>query len=151
MPTYICEFEFVNEDDMITVWPFWPGRVDGTQGEDYGDAVEMAVDWFETTVLDYLARGEEIPRLPLGNHPSRGGSVVTIAIKASLDDVPAVSAAEAAALLGVSRARVTQLCKAGLLDSWTKGRARMVSCESIQLRLAEERRAGRPHVALAAG
>ena len=93
MPTYICEFEFVNEDDMITVWPFWPGRVDGTQGEDYGDAVEMAVDWLETTVLDYLARGEEIPRLPLGNHPSCGGSIVTIAIKASLDDVPAVSAA----------------------------------------------------------
>ena len=55
-----------------------------------------------------------------------------------------MTAHDAAGLLGVSMARVTQLCKAGRLDSWKVGRTRMVSLESIEARLAEERRAGRP-------
>lgn len=140
----MCEFEFVQDGRFILCWPFFPGRVDGTQGEDFDDAVEMSADWLKTIVLDYMMRGEEVPKLPLGNEPQRGGGIVTIAVEASLSDVPAVTAAEAAGLLGVSTARITQLAKSGALDSWKVGRTRMVSLESVQLRLAEERKAGRP-------
>lgn len=144
---YICEFEFERDDGLILCWPFFPERVDGTQGEDFDDAVEMAVDWLRTIVLDYLMRGEEVPKPPLGNKPERGGTIVTVAVEASLADVPAVTAAEAAGLLGVSTARVTQLANAGQLDSWKVGRTRMVSLESIECRLADERKAGRPRKA----
>lgn len=146
---YVCEFELVQDGEFILCWPFFPGRADGTQGEDFDDAVEMSADWLKTIVLDYLMRGEEVPRLPLGNDPQRGGGIVTVAVDASLSDVPAVTAAEAAGLLGVSTARVTQLAKAGALDSWKVGRTRMVSLESVRLRLAEERKAGRPKRELA--
>lgn len=147
---YICEFEFEQDGDFVLCWPFFPGRVGGTQGEDFDDAVEMAADWLRTVALDLLMRGEDVPKLPLGNKPMRGGGIVVIAVDASLKDVPAVTAAEAASLLGVSTARVTQLAKAGQLDSWKVGRTRMVSIESVQLRLTEERKAGRPKKKLAA-
>jgi excisionase family DNA binding protein len=93
-------------------------------------------------VLDYLMGNEEVPKLPLGNEPTRGGTVVTVAVEASLAAVPAVTAHEAAGLLGVSSARVNQLAKAGHLESWKDGHTRMVSIASIQARLADERRAG---------
>ncbi len=141
---YVCEFEFVQGGDFILCWPFFPGRADGTQGEDFDDAVEMSADWLRTIALDYLMKGEEVPKPPLRNAPQRGGGIVTIAVEASLSDVPAVTATDAAGLLGVSTARITQLAKAGALDSWKVGRTRMVSLESVQLRLAEERQAGRP-------
>ena len=146
---YVCEFEFVRDGDFILCWPFWPGRVDGTQGEGFDDAVEMAADWLHEMVLDCLMRGEEVPSFPKGNEPQRGGSIVVVAVSASLDEVPAVTAHEAAGLLGVSAARVTQLAKAGLLDSWKIGRTRMVSIESIELRLAEERYVGKARKELA--
>ena len=146
---YVCEFEFVQDGECILCFPFFPGRVDGTQGEDFDDAVEMSADWLKTIVLDYLMRGEEVPKPPLGNEPQRGGGIVTIAVEATLSDVPAITAVEAAGLLGVTTARITQLAKAGALDSWKVGRTRMVSMESIQLRLAEERKAGRPKKELA--
>ena len=141
---YVCEFEFVKDGDYILCWPFWPGRVDGTQGVDFDDAVDMAADWLHMMVLDCLMKGCDVPKFPKGNAPKRGGSIVAVAVDASLSEVPAVTAADAAGLLGISSARVTQLCGAGLLDSWKVGRTRMVSLESIELRLAEERKAGRP-------
>ena len=139
---YICEFEFERDGDFILCWPFFPGRVDGTQGEDFDDAVEMAADWLKTIVLDYLMRSEEVPKLPLGNEPTRGGTIVTVAVEASLAEAPAVTAREAAGLLGVSLAQVDQLAKAGYLESWKDGHTRMVSIASIQARLADVRRAG---------
>lgn len=146
MSLYMCEFELVNDGDYVLCWPFWPGVEGGTQGENFDDAVEMAADWLREMALDCEMRGAIVPKLPLGNEPRHGGRVVTMVVEASLSDIPAVTAKEAAGLLGVSRARVSQLCKAGHLESWTVGRTRMVSLESVRLRLAEERRAGRPRV-----
>jgi excisionase family DNA binding protein len=147
---YICEFEFEQAGDFILCWPFFPGRVDCTQGKDFDDAIEMAADWLKTIVLDYLMNGEEVPNLPRGNEPKHGGGIITVAVDASLAEIPAVTAQEAAGLLGVSSARINQLVKAGYLDSWKVGRTRMVSIESIQARLADERKAGRPKRELAA-
>lgn len=143
---YLCEFELVPEGEgNILSWPFWPGRVDGTFGTSLDEAIEMSADWLREMVLDFLIRGREVPHLPLGNRPQRGGKIIAVAIEASLDDVPAVTAKEAAGRLGVSDARVTQLCQAGALESWKVGRTRMVSKASIESRLADRPKAGRPH------
>ena len=42
-----------------------------------------------------------------------------------------------------------QLVKAGALESWKSGGTRMVSLDSVECRLAEERKAGRPRKDLA--
>lgn len=76
-------------------------------------------------------------------------AVVTLAVSVELSDVPAVTAAEAAEMLGVSTARVAQLCRDGSLNSWRVGSTRMVSCDSIECRLAARPGAGRPHRASA--
>lgn len=104
----------------------------------------MAADWLRLTALDYLMRDKKFPEYHFGNSPEHGGRVVAIAVEASLSEVPAMTAKDAAGLLGVSMAGVTQLCKAGMLDSWKVGRTRMVSFESVEMRLADERKAGRP-------
>jgi len=141
---YICEFEFVREGDGYLCWPFWPGRHAGTQGDSFDEAMEMSADWLKTMVLDYLMKGEQVPRFPLGNKPCREGGVVAIAVDASLSEVPAVTEKEAAKRLGISHARVSQLCRDKVLDSWKVGRTRMVSVESIEMRLANCPTAGRP-------
>ena len=139
---FMCEFEIVRGEHAWMAFPF--GLDGGTQGTNFEDTVRSAAVWMRMTALDSLAGGWPFPDCQLGNDPQRGGKVVAIAIEASLSEVPAMTAKEAAGLLGVSQGRIAQLCAAGLLDSWKVGRTRMVSVESVELRLAQERGAGRP-------
>ena len=142
MGLFVCDFELLDRGQRVVVFPV--GIEGATEGYDFSDAVRMAADWLREAAIDFLVRGEEWPELPLGTEPSRGGRMVTVAVDASLDQVPSVTAAEAARMLGVSTARVSQLCKAGLLESWKVGGTRMVSRESVDTRLEDERVAGRP-------
>ena len=139
---YVCDFELLDQGERVVALPV---GIDGvTEGYDYTDAIRMSADWLRETALDFLMHGETWPELPLGTEPASGGRMVTIAVEVGLDEVPAVTAAEAAAMLGVSTARVAQLCKAGLLDSWKVGRTRMVSLESVETRGSEKAGPGRP-------
>lgn len=142
MSVFICDFELVARDERVVVIPV--GLDGATEGYDYRDAVRMAADWLRETALGYLVAGEEWPDLPLGTDATRGGRMVTLAVDVSLDQVPAMTAAEAARTLGVSTARIAQLCKAGLLESWKVGGIRMVSVDSVEARAEAERHAGRP-------
>jgi predicted RNase H-like HicB family nuclease len=135
--TLMAEFELVPDEGYVMAFPV--GLTGATEGRDVRDAVEMAADWLTMTAQDYLIKGKPLPELPLGTLPTRGGRMVAVAIHTSLADVPAVSAAEAARLLGVSTARIAQLCKAGALESWKTGSGRMVSLGSIEGRLEEMR------------
>ena len=47
-------------------------------------------------------------------------------------------------MLGVSSARVAQMCESGKLTSWKDGTRRMVMRSSIEARLEEQPKAGRP-------
>lgn len=76
-------------------------------------------------------------------------TVVILAVSVELSDVPAATASETAEMLGVSTARVAQLCRDGSLNSWRIGSARMVSRDSIGCRLIAKLGAGRPHRAAA--
>lgn len=51
---------------------------------------------------------------------------------------------KAARELGVSTARVAQLCASGQLDSWKVGATRMVSEDSVFIRKMDAPRTGRP-------
>lgn len=120
------------------------GLAGGAEGDTYEEAVEMAVDWLRVHALAALERGAEFRGGGLGHVPSRGGTVVTLAVNVELSDIPAVTATEAAEMLGVSTARVAQLCRDGSLNSWKIGNTRMVSRGSIEYRLAAKPAAGKP-------
>lgn len=120
------------------------GLAGATEGDTYEEAVEMAVDWLRVHALAALERGAKFRGGGLGHVPSRGGTVVTLAVNVELSDIPVVTATEAAEMLGVSTARVAQLCRDGSLNSWKIGNTRMVSRDSIEYRLAAKPAAGRP-------
>ena len=126
---------------MLAV-PF--GHSGATEGTDLQNAVYMASDWLRMFALDDLAKGRKLFWGPLGNKPQHGGTVIAISVCVDLSEVPAVTAAEAAQRLGISTARIAQLCKTRELDSWRIGATRMVSVDSIELRKALKKRAGRP-------
>ena len=121
------------------------GVVDaGTFGSDLNDAVESAADFLACMVDDHLMGGVDLPAPDFGHEPQHGGKIIAVAVSCELNDTPAVTAADAARMLGVSSARVSQLINAELLDSWKDGTKRMVSKASIEARLADAPKAGRP-------
>lgn len=145
---YIREFEFFEDEGMIVAVPF--GLEGATCGSDLQDAAQMASDWLKSTIEYELIRGEHPMSGTLGNAPQNGGKVIAIAVDCDLSRVDAVTAADAARILGVSSARVAQMCKQGLLTSWKDGSRRMVLRESVKARLADAPKAGRPSKALQA-
>ena len=138
----INEFELYEHEGAVLAVPF--GMEGGTFGSDFAEAVESAADWLMETARASLMRGIEPVSGSLGNSPLHGGKVVVVAVECRLDDVEAITAAEAARALGVSSARIAQMCAAGLLVSWKEGSRRMVALESVKARLAEAPKAGRP-------
>ena len=147
MAVFICDFELLDRGRCVVALPV--GLDGATEGLDFTDAIRMAADWLRETAIDYLISGDKWPDPPLGTEPTRGGRMVTLATEVSLDQIPAVPASEAARMLGVSTARVSQLVNAGYLESWKVGGTRMVSLDSIETRLDENRKAGRPKKELA--
>lgn len=138
-----CEFEFVEAEGVVQAFPF-DGVGNATCGEDWGEAIMMAADILRGVGEELLARSEAAPEATFGHEARRGGRVIAVATTVRRADIPAVTAAEAARQLGVSSARVSQLCSAGALDSWRVGATRMVSVESIEYRRSLDLRAGRP-------
>lgn len=141
---YLREFEITepDKDGLCAALPF--GLPGATQGEGFDEAMEMAADWLYHTVQDDLIRGEDVPEPRFGNEPENGGRVVTIAVDVDLSRSDAVTAADAARMLGVSTARVAQMCESGKLTSWRDGSKRLILRDSVNARLAEAPKAGRP-------
>lgn len=139
---YIQEFELVEEDGMVSATPF--GLEGGTCGNDVEEAVAMAVDWFKGHIEHQLVSGMSPKSGRLGNEPRNGGRVVAVSVDCDLSRVDAVTAADAARMLGVSTARVAQMCASGRLVSWKDGSRRMVARSSVDARLSESPKAGRP-------
>jgi hypothetical protein len=140
---YVYEFEFYEGEKFIIAEAFdlepWI-----TQGEDIGDAVVMAADLLKSIVEHALIRKEKLPNPSYGHVPRHGGRVMVIAVSVSLSDIDAVSASEAAVRLGVSRARVSHMVRDGILEGFRKGRDSYVTTASLNARLADPRKAGRP-------
>lgn len=144
---YVWEFEFVQEDGYVDAIPCG-GLGEGTFGDDLEDAVASAADWLACVVDDHLMGRRDLPPMDFGFEPQHGGRIIAVAVSRALGDIPAMTAADAARELGVSSARVAQLVKAGLLDSWRVGSRRMVSRASVEARIEEAPRTGRPKSAV---
>lgn len=127
------EFEIYESGDMLVAIPFdFDG---GTQGETLKEATEMAWDWLRTELECRMMDGDAIPDPTIDNEPKHGGRIVLVAINVNLSDIKTVSAATAADMLGVTRGRVSQLFKAGLLYGYKSGRDLMITIDSINARL----------------
>ncbi len=138
----INEFEFFEDEGMICAFPF--DREGATCGADFDDAVSMAADWLYETVKYEAIEGLESPKVSLGHKPQHGGRVVAVAVDFDLKRVDSVTAADAARILGVSTARIAQMCNKGLLTSWKDGSKRLILRDSVDARLSEAPKAGRP-------
>ena len=142
---YVCEFELYDGDGgSVIAVPFGLGA--GTFGDSYDNAIESAADYVKCCMEDWLMGYSEPPAQTFGHEPEHGGRMVVMGVSHSLADIDAVTSAEAARRLGVSAARVAQMCDAQLLDSWKDGNRRMVTVASIEARLEEQPKAGRPKV-----
>lgn len=146
MAMYVYEMElFPDVSGSVVAYPCDELLEGSTSGDDFADAVEYAADWLRMTLEGYLMRNEQVPKAEFGHAPQHpGGRIVVFAVEASLECIPAVTAAEAARILGVSTARVAQMCAAQRLESWKEGSGRMVTLDSIHARLEEQPKAGRP-------
>ena len=141
---YIWEFEFFEEDGAYCAIPCGDFGYGGTCGGDLVEAVEYAADFLKASVEDMLIKGVDLPPMEFGHEPEHGGRIIAIAVDTSLDAIPSMTASDAARALGVSTARVAQLIKAGMLESWRDGTRRMVSRASVEARLADHPAPGRP-------
>lgn len=139
----VYEFELFEEDGSVCAFPF--DLEGGTCGRDWKEAAEMAADWLKGELEHALMAGRTPPEATFGHLPEHeGGRVAIVAVEADLRDVKAVSGARAADMLGVSRPRVSQMVASGLLEGWREGRDLRVTLDSIEERLAEAPKAGRP-------
>lgn len=115
-------------------------------GETYEEAAAMVADAMRTYVASLLRHGEEVP-IPRFRDPMPGES--SLAVYFDVDEGyivegEVVSAAEASRRLGVTPGRVTHMLESGVLKGYRRGRRTYVTVESIERRLSEGARPGRP-------
>ena len=141
---YKAQFEVIY-DASTNSYAVLPFELEGaTSGETFENAIEMAVDWLQGEVEISLINDLELPETSLNHKPQDGGEVITVGVSATLDSIPSMSATDAAKKLGVSRARVAQLCKDKLLENWKVGSQRRIAVASVEARLKEDPQPGRP-------
>jgi predicted RNase H-like HicB family nuclease len=141
---YVCEFEFFDDEEGgVTAFCLneWGGA---TFGDSLEDAVESAADWLASMIDDALLNDKQLPPISFGHEPAHNGQVIAVAVTRDLSDIKSMSAADAARTLGVSRARITQLIQAGLLDSWKEGHHCRVTVDSVNARLNDLRKPDAP-------
>lgn len=144
----INEFEFFEDEGMVCAFPF--DREGATCGTDFDDAVSMAADWLYETAKYEAINNVAPSKVSFGHEPRHGGRVMAVAVDFDLSRVDAVTAADAARILGVSTARVAQMCESGKLTSWKDGSKRLILRDSVNARLADAPKAGRPRKAAVA-
>ena len=141
---HVYEFEvFQGEGGMLLAFPY--DLEGGTQGEDFKDVCEAAADWLQTEMEHRAMHGLPFPEATFGNSPKHpGGKTIVVAVNADKDTVRRMTAAEAARRLGVTRGRVSQMIDAGLLETFDLDGRKWVTEDSVNARLAESPKAGRP-------
>lgn len=138
----VYEFEVFTEEGIYVAVPY---DLEGaTQGRDFNDVCLMAADWLRLTIEEHEIQGLEMPDPTFGNTPRYGGTNVVFGVSAGLETIEKVTASEAARMLGVSQSRISQMIKSAQLEGWQEGRNTYVTLDSVQARLAEKPRAGRP-------
>ena len=140
---HVYEFEvFKGESGMLIAVPY--DMDGGTQGRDMREVAEMAADWLQGE-MEYRAMRElPFPEPTFDNEPRYGGKNIVVAVNTGKESIPRITAAEAARRLGLTRGRVSQMVRAGLLDTFELDGRTWVTEYSVEARLAEKPKAGRP-------
>lgn len=139
---HVYEFEVFEEEGLFLALPY--GMPGGTQGRDLREACEMAADWLQAEMEHRAMHGLPFPEATFGNEPENGGRTVIVAVSAGKDTVRKVSPSEAARMLGVTPGRVTQMVAANKLEAFEDAGRKWVTVASVEARLAEKPKAGRP-------
>ena len=103
-------------------------------------------DAMKTWLAAAMRHGDEVPPYRKENAPE-GCERVAVFVETDenyIVDGPVVSAAEAARKLGVSAGRITHMLDAGVLDGYRNGRRTYITETSIEARMADTPKAGRP-------
>lgn len=141
----VYEFEIFEDEGWFLALPYdFDG---GTQGETFAEACGMAAEWLQIECEERAMHGLPFPEPTFGNEPKNGGKTVIVAVSAGKGTVRKVRAARAAEMLGVTRGRVSQMVSAGQLESFREGGTVWVTADSVEARLAERPKAGRPRKA----
>ncbi|MFR4804949.1 MAG: hypothetical protein ACLT98_17540 [Eggerthellaceae bacterium] len=138
---YIREFEIYENDGFFIAEPL--DMEGGTFGESFEDAVKSASNWLRETALDSMAHGRLMQGGRLNGTPSHGGRVVVVSVDCDLSRTDAVTAADAARMLGVSSRSRGPDVRIGEADLLERRKQRMVLRQS-STRLAENPKPGRP-------
>ena len=112
---YLYEVEIFKDGDFYIAVPFDFGGA--TEGFSKMECLEMASDLLTTEIQDQLMHGEELTEPTIDNEPQYGGKIYSFVIDTSLNSIPRMLKAEAARELGISQGRVSQLIRAGKLET----------------------------------
>ena len=114
------------------------------QGDTFVDTIASISDGLETHLAAMIEEGMEIP--PSSKAEAEDGEVVWVYANPETVELsgPVMTAAEAARVLGVTPARVSQLIRAGKLKAHRKGSMTLVEVDSVEKYAGTPRRAGRP-------
>jgi len=139
---HVYEFEVFEDEGVMIALPF--DMDGGTQGADFAEVCEMAADWLKTEMEHRAMHGLEFPEATFGNEPREEGRTVIVAVDAGKETVPRMTAAAAARELGVTPGRVSQMVKAGQLETFEMDGRTWVTRGSVEARKEEAPTAGRP-------
>lgn len=140
---YTYEFEIWGDDD-----DFYFAQCQAldvmTQGRDEIEIIEMAEDVLRMTIEDCLLNDKEIPPVRYCDEPQNGGEMWLISVEVDLEEIKAIPANEAARHLGITPSRVSQLLNAGRLEGYKRDGVMWVTLDSVNGRMSEKPKAGRP-------
>ncbi len=143
---HVYEFEvFEGEDGWLIAAPF--DMEGGTQGASMREVAEMAADWLQSEMEHRALHDLPFPEPTFHNELRHGGERLIVAVNAGKDTIPRMTAAAAARELGLTRGRVSQMVKAGQLETFRDEGRIWVTRGSVEARKAEAPRAGRPRKA----
>lgn len=139
---HVYEFEVFEDDGMLLAVPY--DMNGGTQGRDMREVAEMAADWLQLEMEHRAMRNLPFPEATFGNTPRNGGENMVVAVSAGIETVPRMTMAEAARRLGVTRGRASQMVSSGQLETLELDGRTWVTGYSVDARIAERPKAGRP-------
>lgn len=140
---FVYEFEVFPDEGDLTVIPY--DMHGATGGKDFKEACEMAADWLMLDMQHCVMHDLPIPEATFGNKPRhKDGKNIIVAVQVEKENIPRYTFAEAARQLGVTRGRVSQMVDACLLETFELDGRKWVTKYSVDARLAERPKAGRP-------
>lgn len=139
---HVYEFEVYPGEKYLIAQPY--DMDGGTQGIDFKEACEMAADWLQTEMEHRVLHDLPFPDSTFGNEPRNGGQNIIVAVNVEKGAIPRMTATAAAHELGLTSGRISQMVKAGQLETFEFEGRTWITRGSVEARKAEAPKPGRP-------